>query len=282
MPAGRDPLRIFLQVGLYIFFFCLVVFLTTPFLVWAGDYLAGVTLSVFVGALGANLVALRIYEGGRMWQIGLPWNGAAARNVGLGMLGGAGSAALVMALPLAGRMAAIVPLASSTANARTLLYVTVMLFFGAAGEEMLFRGYGFQILLRNFGPWATVLPVGVLFAALHATNPHASALGLVNTAGFGMIFGYAFLRSRDLWLPIGLHFAWNATLPLFGANVSGLTIRVTSYVLQWNAGPLWSGGEYGPEASLLTSAVMFALFVFVRMAPVQRQENPLIDGLVEP
>jgi hypothetical protein len=53
-------------------------------------------------------------------------------------------------------------------------------------------------------------------------------------------------------------------------------------VLQWNAGPLWSGGEYGPEASLLTSAVMFALFAFVRMAPVQRQENPLIDGLVEP
>jgi membrane protease YdiL (CAAX protease family) len=281
MPAGRDPLRISLQVGLFIFFYLLFL-VATGFLVWGFGYLAGVTLSGFLAALGANLVAMRIYEGGRLWQIGFPWNRAAARNIGLGLVGGAGSAILVMVVPLASRAAAIVPLADSAANVRTLLYVTVMLFFGAAGEEMLFRGYGFQILLRNFGPYATILPVGVLFAALHTTNPHASALGLVNTAGFGMIFGYAFLRSRDLWLPIGLHFAWNVTLPLFGANVSGITIRVTSYVLQWKAGPVWSGGEYGPEASLLTSAVLFALFAFVRMAPVRRQENPLIDGLAEP
>ncbi|MBI2680781.1 MAG: CPBP family intramembrane metalloprotease [Candidatus Solibacter usitatus] len=280
MPAGRDPLRIFLQVGLFVFFYLLFL-LATGFLVWGVGYLAGVTLSGFLAALGANLVALRIYEGGRLTEIGFPWNRAAARNIGLGLLGGATSAALVMALPLASRAAVIVPLATSEANVRTLLYVSVMLFCGAAGEEMLFRGYGFQILLRSFGPYATILPVGVLFAALHYTNPHASALGLVNTAGFGMIFGYAFLRSRDLWLPIGLHFGWNVTLPLFGANVSGITIRVTSYALQWNAGPLWSGGEYGPEASLLTSAVLFALFAFVRMAPVGRQQNPLIDGLVE-
>ena len=49
-----------------------------------------------------------------------------------------------------------------------------MLIFGAAGEEMLFRGYGFQILLQRFGPFTTILPVGVLFGALHACNPHAS------------------------------------------------------------------------------------------------------------
>ena len=281
MPAGRDPLRIFLQVGLFVFFYLLFL-LATGFLVWSAGYLAGVTLSGFLAALGANLVALRIYEGGRLSEIGFPWNRTAARNMGLGLLGGATSAALVIALPLVSRVAVIVPLAVSEANVRTLAYVTVMLFFGAAGEEMLFRGYGFQILLRSFGPYATILPVGILFASLHASNPHASTLGLVNTAGFGMIFGYAFLRSRDLWLPIGLHFGWNVTLPLFGANVSGITIRVTSYVLQWNAGPLWSGGEYGPEASLLTSAVLLALFAFVRMAPAGRQENPLIDGLVEP
>ncbi len=112
-----------------------------------------------------------------MWHIGFPWNRAAARNLGLGLAGGAGSAILVMALPLISRAAAIVPLASSEANLRTLLYVAVMLLFGAAGEEMLFRGYGFQILLRNFGPYATILPVGVLFAALHSTNPARLSAG---------------------------------------------------------------------------------------------------------
>jgi membrane protease YdiL (CAAX protease family) len=88
-----------------------------------------------------------------------------------------------------------------------------MLLAGAAGEEILFRGYGFQMLIRTLGPAGAVLPVGVLFALLHAGNPHATWLGLTNTAGFGILFGYAFLRSRDLWLPIGLHFGWNLTLP---------------------------------------------------------------------
>ena len=151
-----------------------------------------------------------------------------------------------------------------------------MLFCGASGEELLFRGYGFQLLLRSLGPFATILPIGIVFAALHAFNPHASYLGIVNTAGFGILFGYAFLRSYDLWLPIGLHFGWNVTLPLFGVNVSGLKIGVTGYALEWTSGVLWSGGDYGPEGSILTSAVMAVLFAYVWKAPVARQVSALL------
>jgi membrane protease YdiL (CAAX protease family) len=97
------------------------------------------------------------------------------------------------------------------------------------------------------------------------------------TAGFGAVFGYAWLRSRDLWLPIGLHFGWNFTLPLFGVNISGLRIRVTGYELSWTAGNLWSGGDYGPEASILTLAVLALLFVFIRKAPVRRQFSAVVD-----
>ena len=138
--------------------------------------------------------------------------------------------------------------------------LTLLLAAGAVGEEMFFRGYGFQVLLATCGPWATVVPVGVVFALLHSANPNATWLGIVNTAGFGILFGYAYLRSRDLWLPIGLHFGWNFTLPLFGVNVSGLRMRMTGHEMVWTAGKLWSGGDYGPEASLLTSGVMVLLF----------------------
>jgi membrane protease YdiL (CAAX protease family) len=117
----------------------------------------------------------------------------------------------------------------------------------------------------------------VLFAALHSFNPNAGYLGLANTAGFGILFGYAFLRSYDLWLPIGLHFGWNVTLPLFGVNVSGLKIGVTGYTLEWTAGSLWSGGEYGPEASILTSAAMLILFAYLWKAPIRRQSAVLLD-----
>jgi CAAX protease family protein len=149
------------------------------------------------------------------------------------------------------------------------------------GEELIFRGYGFQLLLGALGPYATIVPVGVVFALLHNSNPNASWLGLLNTAGFGILFGYAYWRSRDLWLPFGLHIGWNFTLPLFGVNLSGLKIKVTGYELSWFAGPLWSGGEYGPEASVLTSAVLFLLGFFLWKAPVRRQPSPLTDPPAE-
>ena len=57
----------------------------------------------------------------------------------------------------------------------------------------------------------------MLFALLHSSNPNATWLGTANTAGFGILFGYAYLRSRDLWLPIGLHFGLELyTAPLRG------------------------------------------------------------------
>jgi membrane protease YdiL (CAAX protease family) len=201
--------------------------------------------------------------------------------VAWGVAGGILSASLVLVVPIAVRAAVLESAPLNDTSWRVFLFVPVMLFLGAAGEELLFRGYGFQVLLRAAGPFTTILPVGVVFAALHASNPHVTTLGLVNTAGFGMLFGYAFVRSHDIWLPIGLHFGWNITLPLFGVSVSGITMRLTGYRLQWNVGPLWSGGDYGPEASILTSVVLFALFLFVWKAPVRRQRNLLLDEPVE-
>jgi uncharacterized protein len=122
----------------------------------------------------------------------------------------------------------------------------------------------------------------VLFALMHAGNPNATWLGLANTAGFGILFGYAFLRSHDIWLPIGLHFGWNFALSLFGVNVSGLAVRLTQYSVHWSAAGIWSGGSYGPEASILTSAVLFLLGAYLWKAPIRRQTSTLIDGPAAP
>jgi len=192
-----------------------------------------------------------------------------------------GAAALVLAPPLAVGASHLVPAANYQPSIGNFLFVVALLAGGALGEELMVHGYAFQILLRALGAWGTILPVGVFFALLHGSNPASSRLSTSITAGFGIIFGFAYLRSRDLWLPIGLHFGWNFTLPLFGVNISGLRIRVTGYELAWTAGPLWSGGEYGPEASILSLAVLFVLFAYVWMAPVRRQTSRITDPPVE-
>jgi hypothetical protein len=74
------------------------------------------------------------------------------------------------------------------------------------------------------------------------------------------LLGYACYRTGALWMPIGMHFGWNVMLPLAGANLSGFTIRVMGYALNATAGGFWGGGAYGPEGSVLTTAVVAALF----------------------
>jgi hypothetical protein len=54
-------------------------------------------------------------------------------------------------------------------------------------------------------------------------------------------------------------------------------MNVTGYAMAWSAGRLWSGGDYGPEASVLTSAALVALCVYLWKVPVRRQTSPL-DG----
>ena len=138
------------------------------------------------------------------------------------------------------------------------------LFFGAMGEELLFRGYAFQLLIRSVGPFATILPTSVIFGLMHSRNPDANALGIVNTVAWGILLGYAVWRTGALWLPIGLHFGWNVALPLLGSNLSGFTMGVTGYTLKWNVGVLWSGGGYGVEGSVLTTVIVVALFFVLR------------------
>jgi len=47
--------------------------------------------------------------------------------------------------------------------------------------------------------------------------------------------------------------------------------------MTWSAGDLWSGGKYGPEASVLTLGVLALLFLYIRSVRVGRQTSPLID-----
>ena len=277
MASGKDPLKLGIHLTVYIALYFATAFVFSGLLVGLGGYLTGITGTGLLAAVFANWLALRIYEDRHVVEIGLWLNRRSAENLVLGLGGGIGTAALVLIPPLLAGMAHLSPTPADRPTVGTIIFVSILLAAGSVGEEIFFRGYGFQELLAAVGPWATVIPVAVIFALLHGSNPGATQFSTANTAGFGILFGYAYLRSRDLWLPIGLHFGWNVTLTLFGANVSGLRMKVTGYEMSWTAGSLWSGGEYGPEASILTSVVLIALFIYLRRAPIRRQVSPLTD-----
>ncbi|HWR54327.1 MAG TPA: type II CAAX endopeptidase family protein [Bryobacteraceae bacterium] len=278
MKFGIPPqvLAAALRVGVFAFLAIAGLFVFGWFLYGLGYFIAA-ALHTLLAAVVANGLAMRIFEHSNLTEIGFHWNRAAVRHVLLGVAAGALAGLFVTLGPVLEGSAELVPIVGARADWRQIVFTMVLILFGAVGEEMLFRGYAFQVLMATLGPFATILPFGFLFALAHSGNLNVSPIALINTGLWGVILGLAFWRSGDLWLPIGLHAGWNWVLPLMGANLSGFTMGLTGRELHWNIDPIWSGGAYGPEGGLLTCIALAALFAWLILkAPVHRQTPYLL------
>jgi len=118
-------------------------------------------------------------------------------------------------------------------------------------EELLSRGYHLQTLASGINRFWGVMISSFVFGALHLANPHASWISTLGIFLAGLFLAYAYIRTGQLWLSIGLHIGWNFfEAVVFGFPVSGMDlysliqIRVT--------GPnIITGGDFGPEAGLV-------------------------------
>jgi uncharacterized protein len=267
-----DKIGVLLRAGLFVLIGWMGWILFPLILFPLAGIMVTSALSGFASAAVANTIAVRVYERGRLSDIGLGWADTSLREFLTGAGSGIAAVVLVIGVPFAVGMVRFEPAPGVEHPWASFAFVSVVLLFGAAGEELLFHGYAFQLLARSVGAFATLLPSSVLFGLAHMGNQNVTSLGVVNTIAWGGLLGYAYLRTNALWLPIGLHFGWNFALPLFGANLSGFTMGVTGYALHWRVGDLWSGGAYGPEGGLLTTAIVAALCWVVHRVTPEEQE----------
>lgn len=135
----------------------------------------------------------------------------------------------------------------------------LLVFIPAAlHEELVFRGYPYQ-LLRRFNRPAAIVISSLIFAGLHAGNDDVTALALVNIFLGGVILALAYERYRRLWMPIGLHFAWNMLSgPVLGYDVSGFTSSRSVFVTAGSGPVVLTGGAFGMEGSILMTVVEVA------------------------
>jgi membrane protease YdiL (CAAX protease family) len=163
-----------------------------------------------------------------------------------------------------------------------LVAVILTILVGALAEELMFRGYPFQHLMQATGTAGAVIIVSVFYGLLHLINPGATAWGIANTVLIGILFTAAYLRTRALWLPWGIHFGWNLALGLlFGLPVSGF--RVFNLWLYTQAyGPKWlTGDSYGVEAAATgTGAILIGLLVVWKL-PVAKLPQPIPQTAAE-
>jgi membrane protease YdiL (CAAX protease family) len=146
----------------------------------------------------------------------------------------------------------------------TLAATLGVLLLAAANEEMIFRGFPLQVLIEGFGKWPAVLFLSVLFGMLHLSNPNSSFLGIANTILAGILLSLAYVRTRSLWFPYGIHAGWNVGLGfILGFPLSGVDLASV-----WTTGIAGRdtilGGEYGPEGGLLATFIFASSAVMVQ------------------
>jgi membrane protease YdiL (CAAX protease family) len=138
-------------------------------------------------------------------------------------------------------------------------------------EEALFRGFLFITLARGFATiWpqklalaAALAASSILFGLAHSFTHNFNWFAFVILCLNGAVWCTAFLLTKQVWLPFGMHAAWNfCQLKVFGFAMSGNVATASWLSVDLGLDAMWSGGNYGPEAGLLGVigiAVMFVL-----------------------
>lgn len=288
---GREKPRALWRVMLYLAvalaaFLALAAVLSRLFAPWE-DETGALTLwsAASVAALSiASYVMMRWMERRPFAAIGTPWALEAAGDFLRGSaIGGALMIALVAVQTAMGWLEPIPGPGAPSDWPGHAVRLAVLFAFAAAAEELLFRGYPFQVLVEGMGPVAAVGVSSAAFALLHASNPAVGGLALANIGLAGVLMAVAYLRTRSLWVSLGLHWSWNWVMAAFDLPVSGHGFDAPGYDVV-EAGPdLVTGGAFGPEAGLAATAFLAAaIFWALRTRRLRESERmarlrPLVD-----
>ena len=132
-------------------------------------------------------------------------------------------------------------------------------------EELLARAVIFRLLTRAFGQrWAFALSAAA-FGASHLANANASYFaGVAIAVEAGLLLAGFYALTGRIWMSVGAHAAWNFTQgAVFGARVSGMEgsgSLLVSHPAQ-GVSTWWSGGAFGPEASIPAIVVGLSAFL---------------------
>jgi membrane protease YdiL (CAAX protease family) len=234
-----------------------------------------------IPAIGLGWLCGWFFEGLPFRALGCWFTNGWLKHLGLGCLVGAvtiGLAVLIASAP--GGLSFTLDVAKGQEAVLETLGTSLSVFaVAAAFEESLFRGYMLQTLNRAGLGWLAIAMTAIFFGLVHLGNPGANAISTANTMLAGVWFGVAYLKTRDLWFPFGIHLVWNWMQgSVFGIEVSGLTeISPAPILNEVDRGPAWLTGEsYGIEASIACTAAILVSIVLIYYLPGIRPSEEML------
>jgi len=234
-----------------------------------------------IPAIGLGWLCGWFFEGLPFRALGCWFTNGWLKHLGLGCLVGAvtiGLAVLIASAP--GGLSFTLDVAKGQEAVLETLGTSLSVFaVAAAFEESLFRGYMLQTLNRAGLGWLAIAMTAIFFGLVHLGNPGANVISTANTMLAGVWFGVAYLKTRDLWFPFGIHLVWNWMQgSVFGIEVSGLTeISPAPILNEVDRGPAWLTGEsYGIEASIACTVAILVSIVLIYYLPGIRPSEEML------
>ena len=235
------------------------------------DYFAHPSLTVVAAAIILGLYALFVRWMERHWPADLSL-GKIVPHTLLGILVGFIFMVLVVSTIVAMGYATVMWKGFSVEKQFS---VFMMFLAVAVGEEMIFRGVIFRWIDERWNTWVALLISAILFGWMHISNDNAtwwSSLAIAVEAG--LLLGAVYKWSGSLWVPIGIHWAWNYTQGnIFGLAVSGSDAGETMLSTIVNGPDIITGGAFGPEASII-SVILGTFLTIVFLANCYRRTTP--------
>jgi len=240
----------------------------SPMVSWAASF----SMAVFdLGLILAAVIMLRWFDRRPASFVGLGferrWFAELAGGVAVGIVATGG---LTLVLVLSGMVS--LELSPQAGEAFRVMPRYLLLFtVAAAAEELIFRGYVLQALAEGSRRWVAAVLTSLPCAVVHLDNPDVTVVGITNIFLVGIVFSVIYFQTLRLWLPIGFHLSWNwAHGWLWGFDVSGIELDHQVFIATPRGPEVMTGGGFGLEGSLLTTALVVIAAVWLLARPVLR------------
>ena len=163
---------------------------------------------------------------------------------------------------------------------QNLASIALIILGAALLEEVVFRAIIFRYLKQYVGLITALALPSIIFSLLHFFNSNVGGwTSFISVTLLGILWSLIYLITQNVWAATLNHAAWNFTIVLSGLPLTGQQDWRGAAPLQTEAvGPtLWTGGDMGPENSILVIFVVGA--VIVGLAFLVRRKLRKIDRL---
>lgn len=259
----------YLLLGFLVFLFLPGIFLE---ILW-------LDISVFIrvpAAILLSVVTLYAYKKYLGWYVK---DGASlsiygqVRKVGIGWLVSMLHFALMVScFYLAGHYSIV----GATFNVENQLNWFSILLLAAIIEEVALRGIVFRMIADKWNVAVGLLVSSLAFGFIHILNPECTIWGCLEIAvTAGWLMGIAYAYHRTLWVPIGIHWAYNFLIGCFFGHYAPDTALDNSptFISIVKGFEFMPGGKYELEGTIVNLIISVTISMVYTVLYIKKRRN---------